>query len=61
MCIIDVCNHRRQVASARDLEHEFERMLGPFEGRESEQNWQLRDQNISKIRGMRSASLLWPM
>jgi CLIP-associating protein 1/2 len=41
-----------QIASARDLEHEFAEMVPPFEGRESEHNWQPRDRAIARVRGM---------
>ena len=41
-----------QIASSRDLEHEFVEMLPPFEGRESEHNWQLRERAINRVRGM---------
>ncbi|PVG01051.1 hypothetical protein CPB86DRAFT_700010 [Serendipita vermifera] len=40
------------IASARDLEHEFAEMAPPFEGRESEHNWQPRDRAIVRVRGM---------
>ncbi|KDQ10011.1 hypothetical protein BOTBODRAFT_36634 [Botryobasidium botryosum FD-172 SS1] len=40
------------IASARDLENEFARMVPPFEGKETEHNWIPRDQAVLKIRGM---------
>ncbi|KIJ56519.1 hypothetical protein M422DRAFT_217939 [Sphaerobolus stellatus SS14] len=40
------------IASARDLESEFSRMLPAFEGRETEHNWLERDEAVKKIRGM---------
>lgn len=49
------------IASARDLEQEFHRMVEPFEGKETEHNWQPRDKSISRIRGqLRSISLAFP-
>lgn len=39
------------IASVRDLEGEFQQMLAPFEGKETEHNWQSRDRSIGKIRG----------
>jgi len=40
------------VASRGDLEHEIQNMIPAFEGRESEQNWTLRDKHISRLRGL---------
>jgi CLIP-associating protein 1/2 len=40
------------IASKGDLEYEFQTMLAPFEGRESEQNWNLRDKHITRLRGL---------
>jgi CLIP-associating protein 1/2 len=40
------------IASKGDLEHEFQGMLAAFEGRESEQNWNLRDKHITRLRGL---------
>lgn len=40
------------VASVRDLEHEFATMQPPFEGKETEHNWQLRERAIQRVRGM---------
>jgi CLASP N terminal len=42
----------RVVASKGDLEHMFQGMSAAFEGRESEQNWNLRDQHINTMRGL---------
>ncbi|KAG9126783.1 suppressor of tub2 mutation [Ceratobasidium sp. 392] len=40
------------IASARDLEHEMERMLPFFEGKETEHNWADRERSIITIRGL---------
>ena len=40
------------VASKGDLEYEITGMLPAFEGRESEQNWNLRDKHITRLRGL---------
>ena len=40
------------VASKGDLEYEIQGMLSAFEGRESEQNWNLRDKHITRLRGL---------
>ncbi|KAH9482989.1 Protein STU1 [Psilocybe cubensis] len=40
------------IASARDLENEFAAMLKPFDGKETEHNWAIRDQAIQRVRGM---------
>ncbi|BGP16510.1 hypothetical protein JCM10213_001152 [Rhodosporidiobolus nylandii] len=40
------------VASERDLRAEFDAMKPGFEGKETEQNWQVRDRSIATIRGM---------
>lgn len=40
------------IASTRDLENEFNSMVEPFEGKETEHNWHPRDRSISRIRGM---------
>jgi hypothetical protein len=40
------------VASKGDLEYEIQGMLGAFEGRESEQNWNLRDKHMTRLRGL---------
>jgi hypothetical protein len=40
------------VASKGDLEHEVQNMVSAFEGRESEQNWNLRDKHITRLRGL---------
>ena len=40
------------VASKGDLEYEINNMLPAFEGRESEQNWILRDKHITRLRGL---------
>lgn len=45
---IDACI----IASKGDLEYEIQGMLAAFEGRESEQNWNLRDKHITRLRGM---------
>lgn len=41
-----------QIASARDLEDEFARMMPPFEGKETEHNWAAREASMDKVRGM---------
>lgn len=38
------------VSDQRELEEIFRDMLPPFEGRESEHNWMVRDKNVMKIR-----------
>jgi len=38
------------ISSQRELEETFRDMLPSFEGRESEQNWMVRDKNVMKIR-----------
>lgn len=40
------------VNTNRELEDIFDAMVGPFEGRESEHNWLVREQNAMKIRRM---------
>jgi CLIP-associating protein 1/2 len=40
------------IASKGDLEYEIQAMLPAFEGRESEQNWNLRDKHITRLRGL---------
>ncbi|ESK97479.1 heat repeat containing protein [Moniliophthora roreri MCA 2997] len=40
------------IASAKDLETEFSNMAKPFEGKETEHNWALREQAILRVRGM---------
>ena len=40
------------VASKGDLEHEMQNMIPAFEGRESEQNWNLRDKHITRLRAL---------
>ncbi|KZO89873.1 ARM repeat-containing protein [Calocera viscosa TUFC12733] len=40
------------VASARDMENEFNALLPAFQGRESEQNWMQREAAIMRVRGM---------
>lgn len=40
------------IASKGDLEYEIQGMLPAFEGRESEQNWNLRDKHITRLRGL---------
>ncbi|KAJ8294240.1 Protein STU1 [Rhodotorula toruloides] len=40
------------IASERDLLAEFEAMKSGFEGKETEQNWTVRDRSIARIRGM---------
>jgi len=40
------------IASKGDLEYEIQNMLSAFEGRESEQNWNLRDKHITRLRGL---------
>ncbi|QRW04949.1 CLASP amino-terminal protein [Ceratobasidium sp. AG-Ba] len=40
------------IASARDLEHEMEKMLPFFEGKETEHNWADREKSIITIRGL---------
>jgi CLIP-associating protein 1/2 len=40
------------IASKGDLEYEIQGMLPAFEGRESEQNWNLRDKYITRLRGL---------
>ncbi|KAG2013897.1 hypothetical protein CC2G_010761 [Coprinopsis cinerea AmutBmut pab1-1] len=40
------------IASARDLESEFATMAKPFEGKETEHNWSVRDSSIQRVRGM---------
>ncbi|KAG9014262.1 suppressor of tub2 mutation [Tulasnella sp. JGI-2019a] len=40
------------IASTRDLENEFSKMIPCFEGRESEFNWLDREKSIVRIRGM---------
>ena len=40
------------IASKGDLEYEIQGMLPAFEGRESEQNWTLRDKHITRLRGL---------
>ncbi|KAF8312831.1 ARM repeat-containing protein [Clavulina sp. PMI_390] len=44
------------IASARDLEHEFAKMLPHFEGKETEHNWGPREAAIIRIRGMLKGS-----
>jgi CLIP-associating protein 1/2 len=40
------------IASKGDLEYEIQGMLSAFEGRESEQNWILRDKHITRLRSL---------
>ncbi|GJJ07339.1 hypothetical protein Clacol_001540 [Clathrus columnatus] len=40
------------VASSRDLESEFSKMLPAFEGKETEQNWLQRERSVLRVRGM---------
>ena len=40
------------IASKGDLEYEFQNMVPAFEGRESEQNWIVRDKHITKLRSL---------
>ncbi|KAG7448982.1 uncharacterized protein BT62DRAFT_963764 [Guyanagaster necrorhizus] len=40
------------IASSRDLENEFLGMAKPFDGKETEHNWAIRDQSITRVRGM---------
>jgi CLIP-associating protein 1/2 len=48
MELMDACF----IASKGDLEYEIHAMLPAFEGRESEQNWNLRDKHITRLRGL---------
>lgn len=41
-----------QVASARDLDGEFAKMLAHFEGKETEHNWTPREKAVLRLRGM---------
>ncbi|TFK56070.1 hypothetical protein OE88DRAFT_1692958 [Heliocybe sulcata] len=45
------------MASARDLENEFAGMEKPFDGKETEHNWILRDRAITRVRGMIKAEV----
>ncbi|GAA5996810.1 uncharacterized protein JCM10292_003216 [Rhodotorula paludigena] len=40
------------IASERDLRAEFDAMKPGFEGKETEQNWQVRDRSVAAVRGM---------
>ncbi|CAG8708100.1 13066_t:CDS:2, partial [Acaulospora morrowiae] len=40
------------VDSAKELEREFQNILTPFQGKESEQNWLIRERNINRLRGL---------
>ncbi|KAF7965882.1 hypothetical protein HWV62_32610 [Athelia sp. TMB] len=40
------------ITSARDMESEFEDMMKPFEGKETEHNWAAREKAIQRVRGM---------
>ncbi|KAH7903720.1 clasp N terminal-domain-containing protein, partial [Hygrophoropsis aurantiaca] len=40
------------IASSRDLENEFAAFVKPFEGRETEHNWAVRERAIQRVRGM---------
>lgn len=40
------------IASAREMESEFTKMLPPWEGKETEHNWQIREANVNRLRGM---------
>ncbi|RIA91704.1 clasp N terminal-domain-containing protein [Glomus cerebriforme] len=40
------------VESARELEKEFQNLLAPFSGKESEQNWLIRERGINKLRSL---------
>ncbi|KAG9294555.1 hypothetical protein G9A89_008666 [Geosiphon pyriformis] len=40
------------IESARELEREFQNMLGPFQGRETEQNWGLREKYVTRLRSL---------
>jgi len=48
MEVLDAC----YIASKGDLEYEIQGMVAAFEGRESEQNWTLRDKHITRLRGL---------
>lgn len=38
--------------SARDLEREFQTIIAHFQGKETEDNWQLREKDFHKIRSL---------
>ncbi|EGF99452.1 uncharacterized protein MELLADRAFT_79460 [Melampsora larici-populina 98AG31] len=40
------------IASSREMESEFTKMLPPWEGKETEHNWQIREANVNRLRGM---------
>ncbi|CAG8447072.1 15409_t:CDS:10 [Acaulospora colombiana] len=40
------------VDSTKELEREFQNLLIPFQGKESEQNWTVRERNISRMRSL---------
>ena len=42
----------RQIASARDLDAEFAKMLPHFAGKETEHNWTPREKAVVRVRGM---------
>jgi CLIP-associating protein 1/2 len=56
VCFYSAPLHERQltiqIASARDLETEFAKMLPHFEGKETEHNWTPREKAVVRIRGM---------
>ncbi|CAG8554968.1 2273_t:CDS:10 [Acaulospora morrowiae] len=41
-----------QVDSAKELEREFQNLLTPFQGKESEQNWSVRERGINRMRSL---------
>ncbi|CAI2167631.1 13681_t:CDS:10, partial [Funneliformis geosporum] len=41
-----------RIESAKELEKEFQNLLTPFSGKESEQNWLIREKNINKLRSL---------
>lgn len=41
-----------QIASSKDLDSEFARMIPFFEGKETEQNWLPREKAVMRMRGM---------
>ncbi|CAG8480438.1 3966_t:CDS:10 [Funneliformis mosseae] len=41
-----------RIESAKELEKEFQNLLTPFSGKESEQNWLIRERNINKLRSL---------
>ncbi|KAH9816585.1 clasp N terminal-domain-containing protein [Melampsora americana] len=40
------------ITSSREMESEFAKMLAPWEGKETEHNWQVREGNVNRLRGM---------